>query len=222
VLVGRAALLPFDEVSPDGTSAVLAAGLQECALNSSSSSSSGSCPVNLLGGITEGMMQVNWRALLRDTAVRAVPDPAVQLELLGSPVDAAIAADAATAIEAASLPQQQQVPVLEQHAVGSIQPPPEAAPAYAVVAAPRRESAAVRHLKQACKQLQEAASIPVEVCTVWSGLAAVDSLLQRASIGKQDGTDVCCLHAQHVPCMLRMCITFCRRHGNQNLQHGHA
>jgi hypothetical protein len=31
------------------------------------------------------------------------------------------------------------------------------------VAALRRESAAVKHLKQACKQLQEAASIPVEV-----------------------------------------------------------
>jgi hypothetical protein len=196
VLVGRAALLPFDEVSPDGASAVLAAGLQKFALNSSSSSGSSGycCPVNLLGGVTEGMMQVNWRALLRDTAVRAVPDPAVQLELLGSPLDAATAADAATAIEAASLPQQQQVPVLEQHAVGSIQPPPEAAPATAVVAAPRRESAAVRHLKQACKQLQEAASIPVEVCTVWSGLvAAVDSLSQR--ISSQAEWNICMLSA---------------------------
>jgi hypothetical protein len=117
-------------------------------------------------------MQVNWRALLRDTAVRAVPEPAVQLELLGSPVDAAVAAEAATAagalaaFETAGLPQQQQqvpVPVLEQHAVGSAQPAQEAVPAAAVVTAPRRESAAVRHLKQACKQLQEAASIPVEV-----------------------------------------------------------
>jgi hypothetical protein len=78
-------------------------------------------------------------------------------------VDAAIAAEAA--VETASLPEQQQqpVPVPEQHAVGLGQAPQEAAAAAAVVGAPRRESAAVRHLKQACKQLQEAASIPVEV-----------------------------------------------------------
>lgn len=186
---------------------MLAAGLQKIALDNSSSG-----PINLLGGVTEGLLPVNWRALLRDTAVRAVPDPAVQLELIGAPAGAPLAAGAHVAAlvshEPAGLPlqQQQEVDVVEpqeqqqqQHAMSLAQPAVESVAAAAAAAAPRRESAAVRHLKQACKQLQEAASIPVEVGEGISSMTEVAVPGRLGSIAEPrvwlHATCTCCSHA---------------------------
>lgn len=95
VLVGRSLLAPYTDVAADGSSAVLAEGRHKLlfdstscvgSLSSSSCWSSKGCSTSMLaGGSADGsrdlLLPLNWRAMLRDTAIRSVPDPALQLEL---------------------------------------------------------------------------------------------------------------------------------------------
>jgi hypothetical protein len=93
VLVGRSVLAPFDEVM-SGSAAVLAAGKHKLAFDSTSSMGSmcssscwapKGCSTGMLAGSTtepgDLLLPLNWRAMLGDTAIRAVPDPTIQLEL---------------------------------------------------------------------------------------------------------------------------------------------
>jgi hypothetical protein len=96
VLVGRAVLAPFVDVTVDGHTAVLAEGRHKLCFDSSScmgafSSSSclapQGCSTSMLasGSASEAsgdlLLPLNWRAMLADTATRSVPDPTVQLDL---------------------------------------------------------------------------------------------------------------------------------------------
>lgn len=176
-------MLPFADIAHDGNSAAPATDLQKLNLGGGSNSSVGDCcPPGLIGGATEGMLQVKWRALLRDAAEKTIPDPTVQFELVGSPASAFTAAPAAAPI---SLPSAQQ---LRQQPVATVRPQDLAATAAAEKAvataavAPAHtagdgpvpmpvanatsphDSKAVRRVRLASKLLEEAASIPVEVC----------------------------------------------------------
>lgn len=120
VLVGRSVLAPFDVVAADGVAAVvLAAGQHKLVFDSSSlgvrscwAPSSG-CSIGMLAAAAgDLLLPLNWHAMLGDTAVRAVPDPSVQLELqpcgrapqLPGGTAAAAAAAGATASSSVSAP----------------------------------------------------------------------------------------------------------------------
>lgn len=183
VLVGRTALSPFKSISADGDSTVLSEGLHTlsfgCSSSTASSSSSGS-PLSLIGGVTQGMLPVNWRALLGDTAVKAVPDPALEFELnpagragqlLAEPKQL-LAAVAPTAVPiAAQQPKQTATPPPARAAAGK-QQAQQVVVEVAQATEPVGDDAltplpgdtrASMSLRLAAKHLEAAASIPTEV-----------------------------------------------------------
>lgn len=191
VLVGRAVVSPFQSISADGEAAVLSEGVHKLIVKCSSiavSSKTCDSPLNLPGGVTHGMLPVNWRALLSDTAVRSVPDPALQFELATAerigrlapkPVQAVVAAVPA----AAKLPNspdssslwmpggtvhQQTRQVAAEAAQSS-----KAVDADALIPLPG-DTRASMSLRLAAKHLEAAASIPLEVSSV-VGMASTRS-----------------------------------------------
>lgn len=183
VLVGRAVMSPFAQISADGNMDVLSKGLRKLSFSCDSISianSTAGCPLSLLGGMTRGLLPANWRALLGDTATRSIPDPEVQLELVAAgttsqlPVAPVLQVAAASSVPAGAPPANEQeasipsaakqvVPApLQQQTQPAVQKPltPAKPDMLAPVAYGRRASASVI---AAAKLLEEAANIPVEV-----------------------------------------------------------
>jgi hypothetical protein len=180
VLLGRAVLSPFAHVQPDGSSAHLVNG----PLQASFEGGKACVPVLLGGNATEGLLPLRWRALLRDTALRGIPDPCVTLELTST----AAGAFPATPLEALESAHSQQhaatvhPPVLEPTAAAAALIPRDSpattavqndggqqAEAAAAPPLPERpsvppvlaETRSTRSLRRAAAALEDAASIPV-------------------------------------------------------------
>lgn len=208
VLVGRSVLAPFDMLAADGAAAaVLAAGQHKLVFDSSSClgslgvsscwAPSNGCSVGMLaagGGAAAGdlLLPLNWRAMLGDTAIRAVPDPSVQLELQPCgkapqlPGTAAAAAAGATASSSVSAPARASTvqaacahvsTVAHTTHVSCVEPASSAAGAAATAVEQGvfadtsqglakslgRESPTARSLQVTAHHLEEAANIPVQV-----------------------------------------------------------
>lgn len=202
VLVGRTVLAPFAEVAADGSSAVLDEGRHSLCFDSSSclgnSGSSSSCWA--LKGCSLGMLAagssavdlllpLNWRALLGDTAARAVPDATLDLDLQPCssppqlPVQLVAVAAAAPSICPGGMQPSSAAAEAVQHTASSSMhhatgPHPAAAPpgtpappaVQDAVTATRLGSAvaaqqppAATSLVLAAQHLEAAASIPVQV-----------------------------------------------------------
>jgi len=199
VLVGRTVLAPFAEVAADGSSAVLDEGRHSLSFDSSSclgnfgSSSScwalKGCSLGMLAAASSAvdlLLPLNWRALLGDTAARAVPDATLELDLqpCSSPpqLPAQLAAVAARAPSSCpgSMQLSSAVPEAVQHtasssmqhatefhpaAVPPVRPPlPAVQDAVALGSAvPAHQPPAATSLVLAAQHLEEAANIPVQV-----------------------------------------------------------
>lgn len=174
---------PFKHPLIEGTTEVLTTDLQKLSFDCNSINSCSSavdCPLDLLGGMTQSMLPVNWRALLGDTAVRSIPAPAVQFQLVAAGMASSLptatgetlAAFAPCMIaDATTTPaeQQQQQPVVVLQPPVAVSQQTQQAEAQVVqhsksiiadVARLPGETRASMAIRQAAKDLEEAASIP--------------------------------------------------------------
>eukprot|EP00878_Enallax_costatus_P022555 GHUV01023934.1.p1 GENE.GHUV01023934.1~~GHUV01023934.1.p1 ORF type:complete len:201 (-),score=49.51 GHUV01023934.1:264-866(-) len=170
------------------------------------------CPLNLLGGMTHGMLPLNWRAMLGDTAVRSVLAPALQFQLEPAGVASSIPAAPAqiltalapsvtsnvtrAAIEHPAEPQQQAVVLQQPPAAAKVRRQTQQAEPE-VVPRPKRVTADVVRLpgetrasmaiRQAAKDLEEAASIPLLVSQPGSPLCVgFDPLVHEVLLGANE------------------------------------